>query len=88
MRNYGKSSSTQMGMPDLQTITHVVCLAKRTTSVQQSRDTLSKTNQNGEHPMDHPECINPPQLLAMFTDEDYALVCNVWRRELGLEPLV
>ena len=25
---------------------------------------------------------------ASYTDEDYALVLNVWRRELGLEPLV
>ena len=77
-----------MGVFDLQTITHVVCLAKRTTSVHQSRDTLSKTNPNGERPMEHPEFINPPRTIAHYTDEDYALVCNVWRRELGLEPLV
>jgi len=27
-------------------------------------------------------------LYLRYTDEDYALVLNVWRRELGLEPLV
>jgi hypothetical protein len=38
--------------------------------------------------MTHPELNNPPHLLLEYTDEDYALVCNVWRRELGLDPVV
>ena len=88
MQNYGKSSKAHVDMPDLQTKTHYVCVTKRTTRLRKSTGTLNKTNPNGEPPMAHPEFVNPPGTIAHYTDEDYALVCNVWRRELGLEPLV
>lgn len=32
--------------------------------------------------------INPPKQFLSYTDEDYALVLNVWRTELGLPPLI
>ena len=36
----------------------------------------------------HPEFENPPCLAFQVTDEDYALVINVWRRQMGLKPIV
>lgn len=84
-QNYGKSSSPTMGLPDLQTNGYAVHITKRTTRLQKPRVTLNNTNKDGTM---HPEYNNPPSLITPYTDEDYALVCNVWRRELGLEPLV
>jgi len=36
----------------------------------------------------HPEFKNPPCCQYGITDEDYALVLNVWRKEMGLNPIV
>jgi len=36
----------------------------------------------------HPEFNNPPRTNPCYTDEDYALVLNVWRKEMGLKPIV
>lgn len=87
MQSCGKSSNAAMGMPDLQAGDYFVCVAQRATDLHQPVDTLNNPDKNGAATM-HPECSNPPTLTGRFTDEDYALVCNVWRRELGLGPLV
>ena len=74
-----------MGLPDLQAGDYVVCISDGTTRVQQPSRTLINTNKDGKM---HPEYDNPPKVISRFTDEDYALVLNAWRRELGLGPLV
>lgn len=74
-----------MAVPDLQTSNYAVHLTKRTTRLHKPRVALNNTKKDGAM---HPEYNNPPSLITPYTDEDYALVCNVWRRELGLEPLV
>ncbi len=62
--------------------------AKPATHLQQQISTLNPSHQHGGKKMTHPELNNPPRLLLEYTDEDYALVCNVWRRELGLDPVI
>jgi len=36
----------------------------------------------------HPEFDKVPCNNPYITDEDYALVLNIWRKEMGLKPLV
>ena len=48
--------------------------------------TYKPTNRYGENTMnEEPLSINKS---FDYTDEDYALVLNIWRKELGLDPIV
>jgi hypothetical protein len=87
MQSCGKSKSNPLGLSDLRITDTLVCGGRSTTYVQQQRQSFNAFNTNGGKVM-HPETNNPPILTLRYTDEDYALVCNVWRRELGLEPIV
>jgi len=87
MQSCGKSKSNPLGLPNLRITDTLVCGSAGTTHVQQQGIPFNAFNTNGGKVM-HPETNNPPKLVFCYTDEDYALVCNVWRRELGLEPIL
>lgn len=87
-RNYGKWKSKPLGLPNVQIPDNLAPEAEPTPDLQQQDKPFNPHDPNGGKEMTHPEAHNPPQLLFGYTDEDYALVCNVWRHELGLDPIV
>jgi hypothetical protein len=88
MPNYGKWKSKSLGLPGVRNPDNLARTTQCSTNLQQQISTLNPSCQHGGKEMKHPELTNPPRLLLEYTDEDYALVCNVWRRELGLDPVI
>lgn len=77
-----------MDLPRLWSVASVVRKTERATNMPQSASTLNQGHHHEGEVTMHPDYINPPKQLLSYTDEDYALVLNVWRTELGLQPLI